>query len=73
MMHFWFIGFRGHPAEIAGKNKVRPLFLLKRFFCLVEILGYVFGAWLFGIFGLGGPSSQLAIEVFNVGSWVTHG
>ena len=24
--------------KIAGKNKVRPLFLLKRFFCLVEIL-----------------------------------
>ena len=28
----------GHPGEIAGKTMVRPLFLLKRFFCLVEIL-----------------------------------
>ena len=26
-----FVGLKGHPGEIAGKNKVRPLFLLKIF------------------------------------------
>ena len=29
---------QGHLGEIAGKNKIRPLFLLFWFFCLVEIL-----------------------------------
>ena len=38
MMHVWLIGIRGHLGEIAGKNKIRPLFLLLWFFCLVEIL-----------------------------------
>ena len=28
-----------HFGEIAGKNNVRPPFLLFGFFCLVEILG----------------------------------
>ena len=28
----FFFGFKGHPGDIAGKNKVRPLFLLIRFF-----------------------------------------
>ena len=37
MTHVWFIGFRGHPGGIAGKNMVRPLFLQEMFFCLVEI------------------------------------
>ena len=31
------------PGEIAGKNKIRPLFLLFWFFCLVEILLNVSG------------------------------
>ena len=43
MMHVWFIGIRGHLGEIAGKNIIRPLFLLFWFFCLVEILLNVFG------------------------------
>ena len=34
----WFIGMRGHFGEIAGKNNIRPLFLLFGFFSLVEIL-----------------------------------
>ena len=38
IMHVWFIGLKGHSGEIAGKNNVRPLFLLIGFFCLVEIL-----------------------------------
>ena len=28
-----FFGLRGHFGEIAGKYKVRPLFLLSGFFC----------------------------------------
>ena len=28
IMHVWFIGPEGHPGEIAGKNNIRPLFLL---------------------------------------------
>ena len=43
MMHVWFVGLRGHFGEIAGKNKVRLLFLLTGFFSLVGILGYGFG------------------------------
>ena len=42
--HVWFIGLKGHFGEIAGKSMVRPLFLLPRFFCLVEILGTVLGS-----------------------------
>ena len=40
-MFFWL---KGHPREIAGKSMVRPLFLLTRFFCLVEILWFGSGA-----------------------------
>ena len=29
---------KGHSGEIAGKQNIRPLFLLPGFFCLVEIL-----------------------------------
>ena len=44
MMHLWSIGLRVHSAEFAGKNKVRPLFLLPGFFfCFVEILGFGLG------------------------------
>ena len=39
-MVYWV---QGDPGEIAGKHMVRPLFLLKRFFCLVEILVNGFG------------------------------
>ena len=44
IMHVWFIGKRGTLGEIAGKHKIRPLFLLFGFFCLVEILLNVSGA-----------------------------
>ena len=47
----------GHFGEIAGKNKIRPLFLLFGFFCLVEFPLYVFWVFLFGIFGLGGQDT----------------
>ena len=39
LMYLWFIGLKGHLGEIAGKNKIRPLFLFFLFFCLIEILG----------------------------------
>ena len=42
-----YVRFKGHPGEIAGKNKVRPLFLLIRFFCLVGIQRCGFGVWFF--------------------------
>ena len=50
IMHVRFTGLKGHHGEIAGKNMVRPLFLLIGFFCLVEILlnvsGFIFLAFL---------------------------
>ena len=72
VMHVWFIGLKGHFGEIAGKNKVRPLFLLFSFFRLVRILGKGFGVQYFGIFGLGGPGTLGHLEFLNVGSWLTH-
>ena len=79
-MHVWFIRFNGHPGEIACKGMVRPLFLLKKFFCLVEILKRGFGAWFFWYLWIGraknpgpGSSHHLSVEVFNVGGWLTHG
>ena len=42
-MHARFIGTKGHSGEIAGRNNIRPLFLLFGFFCLVEILLNVSG------------------------------
>ena len=53
-MHVWFIGPRGHSGQFAGRNRVRPLFRLPWFFCLVEIIGFDFGVKSYGIFGLGG-------------------
>ena len=32
IMHVWFIAIRWHLGEIAGKNNVKPLFLLLVFF-----------------------------------------
>ena len=79
-MHVWFIGFTGHPGEVAGKNMVSPLFLLKRFFCLVEILRKRFWGLILWYLWIGraknpGPGlpCHLAVEVFNVGGWLTHG
>ena len=43
IMPVWLAGLRRHFGEIAGKNNVRPLFLLYGFFCLVGILGKGFG------------------------------
>ena len=81
IMHVWFIGIRGHLGEIAGKNKIRPLFLLIGFFCLVEILLNASGVYFFWHFWAGrardpGPPSQpqhFSLEFHNVGGWLTHG
>ena len=81
MMHVWFIGLTGHSGEFAGKSIVGPLFFLAGFFCLVEFLGFAFGVLSCGIFGLGGLNTlgqhprfhQVALEVFNVWGWLTHG
>ena len=43
IMHVWFTGRREHFGKIAGRNNIRPLFLLLGFFCLVEILLNVSG------------------------------
>ena len=67
------------PGEIAGKSMVIPLFLLKEFYCLVEILKRGFGVWFSGICGLVGPRILglvlpiILLLVFNVGGWLTHG
>ena len=59
---------------------MRPLFLLIGFFCLLEILLNISGAWFYGISGLGGhdilvhpPSPDICVWVLNVGGWLTHG
>ena len=57
MMHVWFIGLCEHSGEFAGRNNVRPLFLLPGFFSLVEILGLGFGVLSSDISGLGGLST----------------
>ena len=54
-----------HYGETAGKNVVRPLFLLFGFFCRVGILGYPGPP--------PSPSQHFGLEVFNVGRWLTHG
>ena len=81
MMHVRFIGPRRHYGEIAGKNIVRLFFLLFLGFSVEsEFQGTVFGAWFFGVSGLGGPGtlgrlpfcSMLVLMFVNVGGWLTH-
>ena len=80
IMHVWFIGPMEHFGEIAGKNNVRPLFLLFGFFCLVGILGvgfgfnpYVFLDWEGQHPGPTPLRRHVGVEVLNVGGWLTHG
>ena len=51
MMHVWFIGQRRHLGEIAGKYKVRPLFLLSVFFLLSRNSLVRFWSVVFGLGG----------------------
>ena len=81
VLHVWFIGLKGQLREIAGKNKVRPLFLLTGFFLFsrhseVWFWGLIFWhLWIGRAKHLGPvpPSHHFALEVFNVGGWLTHG
>ena len=79
MMHAWFIGFKVHPGDIAGKNMVRPFFFLPIF---LNSRNYPkrFRGLIFWFLWIGraknpwpGPLHHLAVEVFNVGGWLTHG
>ena len=79
-MHVWFSRFKEHPGEIAGKNMVRTLFLLKKFFLFSRNSLKRFWGLLLWYLWIGraknpGPASphHLAVEVFNVGGWLTHG
>ena len=60
----------GHPREIAGKNKVRPLFSYEGFSVQSQFKGAVLGSG--SLVFLDRESCHLAIEVFNVGGWLTH-
>ena len=77
--HIWYFGLREHSGEIAGKFYVIPLFLVFGFFCVVEILPFCGMVCPFGILWTGrarhpGPgAASFAVEVFNVGVWLTHG
>ena len=80
MTHVRFIGLRGHPGEIAGKQMVRPLFLQEMFFLFSRnpqkrFWGLV--SWYLWIGRAKNPgpdySQHLSVEVFNVGGWLAHG
>ena len=61
IMHVWFFGFRRHLG-LCRQNLCETFFLLLEFFCLVGTARHH------------GPStSHLAVEVFNVVRWLTHG
>ena len=81
VMHVWFIGLKGHSGEIAGINKVRPLFLLFGFFLLcrnsrVPFWGSIL--WLLWVRRAWHPGptpvlQRVGVEVFSVGGWLTLG
>ena len=81
VMHVWFIGLRGHFGGFAGKNKIRPLFLLFFVFLFSQISREWYWSSILGHLWIGrakhpGPPSlsrQVGIEFFNVGGWLTHG
>ena len=43
VMHVWYLGLRRHPREIAGKNVIRPLFLLFFCFSVESNFGFLMG------------------------------
>ena len=70
---------KGASWEKCRQKYVRPLFLPIWFFCLVGTLytgGGVRFSGIFGSVGLGTlvqSNSRLAVEVFNIGGWLTDG
>ena len=79
--HVWFIGQMGHLGEIAGKNNVRPLFLLYWFFVFCRNSRARFWGLILWYFWIGRarhplPTSlprHVGVEVLKVGGWLTHG
>ena len=78
---YGFIGIRGHLGEIAGKNKIRPLFLPFLVFLFSRNPTRRFWGLILWHFWAGrarhpGPPSQpqhFSLEFHNVGGWLTHG
>ena len=74
-----FFGLRGHSGEIAGKSLVRPLFLLIGFSVQSKFSGSALkqnslDLWVGRAKHPGpAPPCHFAVEVFNVGGWLTHG
>ena len=72
---------RGHFGGIAGKNNIRPLFLLFWIFLFSRNPTKRFSGLIFWHFWAGrarhpGPPSQpqhFSLEFHNVGGWLTHG
>ena len=60
-MHVWFTGLRENSGEITGKGNVRPLLFEKSVFLFGRNSRVRFWA------------RHFAVEVFNVGGWLTHG
>ena len=78
IMHVWCSGRTAHSREIAGEFYVRPFFSA-RVFCFVGTLWKDFGERVLWHLWIGratkprpGPQ-HVAVEVFNVGSLLTHG
>ena len=64
----WYVGLRVHYGEIAGEIYVRPLFLVFCFFCVVP----VWHLWIGRARHPGPGAVSFAVEVFNVGGWLTQ-
>ena len=70
---------RGHSGEIVGKFYVRPLFLVFLVFLCSLNSSFCWGGvpvwhlWIGGARHPGPGAVSFAVEVFNVGGWLTHG
>ena len=68
----------GALGDIAGKNKLGPLFPLHGFFCFVETIFVGSGVSFHGMFGLAGRDILdlilrcVVVEVFSLCGWLTH-
>ena len=77
IIHVWYFGLRGHSGEIAGKFYVRPFSPLS--FAVESNIWFLWGGVVFWHLWIGsarhpGPGAvSFAVDVFNVGGWLTHG